>query len=858
MGQGWKRSCCIALLLALLAGLLPVRAVAAGSPGLGAQILEEAGCYYGDPSACVMTRDQAAAFAAVIDQALAENSGRSTYKAAIFDAGDGIPALWLVMYDPPMVDVSAYNVIWEWDGTRAVPSSFTGTCSAVVYDDGVIFGQYGYAAIGGMIWKNEGFFPFEHGRISSRSTAAEAWVDSTNPKGQRPTLEETKQAVERIEESYQGEPVTWWMSGLNYDYSGVEWEWVESGMDGSYWRGQITDSTGLLNRSTEEQGPGVYMGACSGSWSDPRTVAELLSSYAQSAGRPAYTLPELGADAADYQAVTDAALAQIAGEVTGVYRLAEGIYYVLVETGEGLVGAVVRGIREGGSAVWRVDERQDQPLDSDGLKALSNQLQTTPNLTLDYTRLEGNPTLEGLRTYLNELLDNMDGLTPNDPAKSELAVFLAQAVSALSSGRTSAGDNRLSLGAQEVSQLAGQADSARSALLEVLEEAGVTLNQPVVPAARLLWQDPNLDQPCQITLEADLAQGLGDTALQLLLGDGQHALQMTPDQLNTLHEAYPTWSIQIQRQEEGSYALRFLDGNGQVVDQLPAPITVTLPATGPLNTIMVTYAGGSDNWGGQYDPAAGTITFETEYSGQYQVLENQVEIDDIGHLPEDVQQAIAFLVSRGYLELDGTSFHPDDPLSRYAFTQSLVGMFFALDRELTTTFTDVPAESSYYPYVASAQVKGIVTGVSETVFSGESDLTVEQMLALAARTLMDHKGYIPPSDGEAYLTSFEDSGQISSWAREAVALAVREELVDLGGALNPTAPVSRAQAADILYRLFLLLYQVSPVALELPASDSAQQANLPSWLPIALGAFGVVALAGSGTAAAILLKKRYH
>ena len=132
------------------------------------------------------------------------------------------------------------------------------------------------------------------------------------------------------------------------------------------------------------------------------------------------------------------------------------------------------------------------------------------------------------------------------------------------------------------------------------------------------------------------------------------------------------------------------------------------------------------------------------------------------------------------------------------------------------------------------------------------------MLALAARTLMDHKGYIPPADGEAYLTSFEDSGQISSWAREAVALAVREELVDLGGALNPTAPVSRAQAADILYRLFLLLYQVSPVALELPAADSAQQANPPSWLPIALGGFGVVALAGSGTAAAVLLKKRHH
>ena len=1063
MRQVQKRTCCIVILLALLTGLLPVRAVGTGTPGLGAQILEEAGCYYGDSSACVMTRDQAAAFAQILRaqynelseyyQQWASEMGADLpfgCYAALFDTGTGSPALFFIggaEWTTPREEGGAYSgsltnsldcSIWQYTGGRVVEAENAGggwsvfsdhlissvggdvvTYTLYRFDQGDIVGagpggsavqeyeQYyingastsqenydawmkqwadwdqslcGFQYGGGVEGRYWGVYPINQvisvlegyaaleqpqgvlstaqlldamGYIGDPSTCAmtaqqaaafaqalrtahsesmaEEWpsIQQANalvandaaalfPVGEGAValaycgggnrMPSTAWMENYIWEYVQGEATlfapSWteetgafvvypdrlvlgcWNNSASYqvypfaggriaaapaheagcttdmytvegaDASQAEWEsWLARwNPDYDWW--EPGDETSSLC--------GALRGMTGSAWHWGMTpvtaVIAALDAYAQQSQSPAYDLPKLEAGGADYQAVTDAALAQTDGEVTGVYRLAEGIYYVLVETGGGLAAAVVRGIREGGSALWRVDERQDQPLDPDALRALSNQLQTTPNLTLDYTRLGGSPTLEGIEGYLRECLDNMEGLTPNDPAKSALAVFLEEAVSALASGVVSGSDNRLSLGADGVSALAREADGARAALLGVLQEAGVTLNKPVTPVIRLLWQDPDLSQPCQVTLEEGLAGGLGSAALRLLLGDGQHYVQISPDQLQTISRRLTTLSIQLQRQSEGVYALRFLDESGAVVEQLPASVTVALPATGPLNTIMVSYAGGSDNWGGQYDPGAGTIAFETSYSGQYEVLENNVEIDDIGHLSPELQQAITFLVSRGYLELDGASFRPDDPLSRYAFTQSLVGMFFALDRELTTTFTDVPAESGYYPYVASAQVKGIVTGVSETAFSGESNLTVEQMLTLAARTLTDYKGYTPPSDGETYLSSFEDGAQISGWAREPMALAVREELVDLGGTLNPTAPVSRAQAADILYRLFLRLYEVPPAVLDLPGAQEAGNvpSGMPGWLPIALGVFGGAALIGGGGAAAVMLKKRRH
>lgn len=81
---------------------------------------------------------------------------------------------------------------------------------------------------------------------------------------------------------------------------------------------------------------------------------------------------------------------------------------------------------------------------------------------------------------------------------------------------------------------------------------------------------------------------------------------------------------------------------------------------------------------------------------------------------------------------------------------------------------------------------------------------------------MDQKGYALPTDAEQYLSSFEDWETISNWALQQVAMAVRENLVDRGGTLNPRTGITREQAAVILYRLFLLLYEVPPVALDLP------------------------------------------
>lgn len=575
-----------------------------------------------------------------------------------------------------------------------------------------------------------------------------------------------------------------------------------------------------------------------------------------------------GADAAAGPAAVQAA-AQGA-EAAAAYQLADGLYYILLDQDGGLVGRVVKGVKEGGQVVWKVIQSHDEPAAQETLDQLVADDAAQPNVTLDYGKLTASSTAQGVADYLQGQLDNMDGIVPNEAAKSALAAFVEDALSTLASKSVSSPDNRLTVPAGTVAGIVQQARDARAALEEVLERNGIALNRNAETVIRLLWQDVDSASPCQITLAKELKDAVGDCALQVLLGGGGQYIEISPASMAQLLDQYGTLSVQIAQTGGSLYTVSFLDETGEVLEQAAASVTVALPASGPLNTVMVSYAGGSDNWGGQYDGGTGTIAFDTRYSGQYEVLQNDIAISDIEGLDGEAKTAIAFLVSKGYMEAPDGVFQPGAPLSRYDFTQALVGMFFALDRSLTTTFPDVPGDSGYYAYVASAEAEKLVEGYDGNFF-GEENITVEQMLAIAARTMRERKGYLAPEDGDRYLSAYGDADQVSDWARKLVAQTVRDGIMDRRDALTPKGEVTRAQAALILYRLFLRLYEVSPVALELPslsetpvvseaptetepADGETAEGGFPAW---AVAVVSSVAAAGAGAiGAGIYFKKK--
>jgi hypothetical protein len=245
-----------------------------------------------------------------------------------------------------------------------------------------------------------------------------------------------------------------------------------------------------------------------------------------------------------------------------------------------------------------------------------------------------------------------------------------------------------------------------------------------------------------------------------------------------------------------------LDKDYSIISKYDVAIKIGLPAEHSEQTVYLFMNNTQENWGGQYNEANGAIEFMTKYSGEYNVASPEIVIEDIEALTDYEKQAIRFMVVRGYFDLEDGKFNSNSALTRYDFAESLVRMFFALDNEAQCSFPDV--DKKHYRYVAASQQDNIVQGFSDGTFRGEENVTVEQVIALTARTINQKNGYVYPENIDKYL-NFTDDNVIEDWARKEVALAIREGIYSKDMKLKFADDISRKDAAVILYRLFMIM-----------------------------------------------------
>jgi hypothetical protein len=122
-----------------------------------------------------------------------------------------------------------------------------------------------------------------------------------------------------------------------------------------------------------------------------------------------------------------------------------------------------------------------------------------------------------------------------------------------------------------------------------------------------------------------------------------------------------------------------------------------------------------------------------------------------------------------------------------------------------TAFTDVSAGQWYTDAVSWASANGIVNGVGDNKFAPDDPVTREQFATVLFRFSQLSVGvdvHIDPPSRNSDLAAFTDAGDISDWARDAVAWAHYNGLVNgkPGNLLDPRGSATRAEAAALLRR----------------------------------------------------------
>ena len=161
---------------------------------------------------------------------------------------------------------------------------------------------------------------------------------------------------------------------------------------------------------------------------------------------------------------------------------------------------------------------------------------------------------------------------------------------------------------------------------------------------------------------------------------------------------------------------------------------------------------------------------------------------------------VAYVVENGLFHgTSKTTFSPNAPMTR----GMLVTVFYRLaDKPETTaasSFTDVAKEQYYAAPIAWAAENGIVSGMSQTHFAPNEQVTREQLAAILYR-FAQKQGY--GTARAAGLTGFADYSRISGYALDVLRWANAEKLVSGRSEteLSPQGQATRAEVAAILHR----------------------------------------------------------
>jgi len=376
------------------------------------------------------------------------------------------------------------------------------------------------------------------------------------------------------------------------------------------------------------------------------------------------------------------------------------------------------------------------------LKGLTKykKIQSLPsNIAIDYSLVPGFKNAQDYVTNLDQLLGEMKE-NPNNNAMNEIVKYIEYAIANSSVTKVKAKNNSVSISEKVFTEAYDNTIKTKKQFDDLLKKYNLETNKPVKVVVNFAAGKLSVDKPARIEFSSELIDGVKDAdGIQIIIDEENHSVYVDKSALLGLLNELGVADVEIQKENLSSYKILFLDSDNNALERIPYPMMFSLPADSEYSVIMANYKGGSDSWGGQYDANTQTIQFATSYSGEYSVLENSIDIDDIENLTEEQKKAIKFMVSKGYFDLDGSNFNPYYELTRYDFTSALVKIFYALDKEAQTTFTDVPTENKYYHYVSSAQEKDIAKGFEDNTFRGDTNTTREEVIAFCGRTLAEKR-----------------------------------------------------------------------------------------------------------------------
>lgn len=211
--------------------------------------------------------------------------------------------------------------------------------------------------------------------------------------------------------------------------------------------------------------------------------------------------------------------------------------------------------------------------------------------------------------------------------------------------------------------------------------------------------------------------------------------------------------------------------------------------------------------GGIVDSANNMVYANLNSFSQYTIMAYDKTFDDIvGHWARlDIEHMAAKHVVRGMTD---TTFVPEGAVTRAQFAALLVrALNIPVAASGQPTFQDLGTNHWAFAEVEAAVRAGLVRGVGNNRFEPDRPINRQEMAAMLIRAAEWAGNELDSGDTQTVLAAYSDANAIADWAADAVAAALRSNLM-IGRTASEFVPhgtATRAEAATVIKRLMNLL-----------------------------------------------------
>jgi beta-glucosidase len=194
----------------------------------------------------------------------------------------------------------------------------------------------------------------------------------------------------------------------------------------------------------------------------------------------------------------------------------------------------------------------------------------------------------------------------------------------------------------------------------------------------------------------------------------------------------------------------------------------------------------------------GTVQMELSHFSKYVIGYNKISFTDVTN--QWYAPAVDFIAAREITGGVGNNlFAPDAVVKRGEFI-TILCRAYGIAPKTGDNFAD--AGNTYYTgYLAAAKQLSISGGVGDNKFAPEMKITREEMFTLLYNALKA-LNELPTANSGKKLSSFSDSGAISTWANDAMKYFVENGVVaGSNSKLTPKDSSSRGQMAQVFYNM---------------------------------------------------------